>query len=260
MNTRQKLDRWRRGRFGPEPTPERWLFLVGCYNSGTTLLHDLLAEHPGIGSLPTEGQFLTDQLVVPKDVGLARQWAIRPELFRMTEHDGAAVDVSRIKRQWGARFNDLRRPVLLERSPPDAARTRWLQRHFAPASFIGIVRDGIAVSEGIRRRAGHSLTDAARQWACSNEIMLEDFARLERTLLVRYEELTARPDEVIAEVFEFAGLPPLDAPIGEREFAVHGARSPIRNMNDRSAGALTDAERAEIRAVAGPLLDRLGYS
>lgn len=260
MNTRQRLDRWWRGRFGPLAAPERWLFVVGCYNSGTTLLHDLLAEHPAIGSLPTEGQFLTDQFVVPRDVGLARQWAIEPARFRLTEDDGASIDVERIKRQWGARFDDVSRPVLLERSPPDAARTRWLQRHFRPATFVGIVRDGYAVAEGIRRRAGHPLELAAHQWAAANEIMLADFAHLDRAMLVRYEELTERPDDVIAAVCAFTGLPEMPSSLTGRRFAVHDEHSTVRNMNGRSIAALSVDERAEIRRVAGPMLDELGYA
>ena len=39
--------------------PKKWLFLVGCYNSGTTLLRDILNEHPEIKGLPLEGVRLT---------------------------------------------------------------------------------------------------------------------------------------------------------------------------------------------------------
>ena len=35
--------------------PEKWLFVVGCYNSGTTLIADALADHPQIAALPDEG-------------------------------------------------------------------------------------------------------------------------------------------------------------------------------------------------------------
>lgn len=260
MNARQKLDRWWRGRVGPIPTPERWVFVVGCYNSGTTLLHALLAEHPAVGSLPTEGQFLTDGFVLPREVGLPRQWALRPDLFRMTERDSAKVDADRIKRQWSGRFDDADRPVLIEHSPPNAGRTRWLEQNFVPASFVGIVRDGFAVSEGIRRRAGHSLTDAALQWATSNQIMLTDFEQVERSILVRYEELTERPDEVIASILDFLGLAPGATVTAGREFSIHDVQSSIRNMNDRSLTALTNDERREIEGVAGPMLRRLGYA
>ncbi|MBK9319321.1 MAG: sulfotransferase [Bacteroidetes bacterium] len=44
------------------PEPEKWVFILGCYNSGTTLLHKLLATHSDIGSMPNEGQFYSSQL------------------------------------------------------------------------------------------------------------------------------------------------------------------------------------------------------
>lgn len=236
------------------------MFLVGCYNSGTTLLHDLLASHPEVGSLHTEGQFLTDQLVLPKAVGLSRLWASQPQHFQLDEDGGAGVDVDKIKRQWGAKFDHPHRPVLIEKSPTNAARTRWLQRHFAPASFIGIIRDGFAVAEGIHRKAGHSLEEAAQQWARSNQIMLDDFEHLERKQIVRYEDLTERPGEVLAETYAFLGLQAHDEGLDEREFAVHEQTSKIRNMNDRSMAALDEAQRGEILAAAGDVLRRLGYA
>ena len=39
--------------------PEKWLFLVGCYNSGTTILRDIVASHPNVSDLPFEGVKLT---------------------------------------------------------------------------------------------------------------------------------------------------------------------------------------------------------
>lgn len=248
------------GRFGPTPRPERWVFVVGCYNSGTTLLHTLLAEHPAVGKLPREGQFLTDQLAIPRELGIPRLWALEPQLFRLTEADGHDIDAARIKRQWGGRYDDHRRPYLAEHSPTNAGRTRWLQQHFRPASFVGIVRDGNAVVAGMRRKAGHSVADGARQWAESNRIMLDDFEHLDHAIVVRYEELAARPDEVVGEVLDFLGLPPRPDAIGDRPITVHGERSPIRDMNERSSAELTDADRLEIRRVAGAMLDRLGYS
>lgn len=79
----------------PVPRPRKWLFLVGCYNSGTTLLAELLSRHPDISALPTEGHFITDQFVKDYDVGLPRMWAGREELFRLTEAD-AGPDAVRV--------------------------------------------------------------------------------------------------------------------------------------------------------------------
>lgn len=250
----------RAARFGPLPSPARWVFLVGCYNSGTTLLHDLLAMHPHVGSMPDEGQFFTDQLPVPRDLGLRRLWALKPELFQLDENAGPHVNLQRLQRQWGAKFNDPARPVLIEKTPTNAARTRWLQARFSPASFVGIIRDGRAVAEGIRRKTGCDLESAARQWALSNEIMLRDFEHLRHKRLVKYEQLTADPDGVVADLLTFLELPPLTRELGASEWAIHEQRSVIVNMNSRSFQALSGEDMTTIEREAGSLLHRLGYT
>jgi hypothetical protein len=250
----------RAARFGPLPRPQRWLFLVGCYNSGTTLLHDLLATHPMIGSMPDEGQFFTDQLPIPRELGLRRLWALQPELFWLDENAGKDVDVDRLLRQWGAVFNDPARPVLMEKTPTNAARTRWLQARFAPAYFVGIVRDGRAVAEGIRRKTGHDLGSAARQWSRSNEIMLQDFDHLQHKRLVTYERLTAEPNAVVSELLEFLELPVLSEELGTREWNIHEQRSAVVNMNPRSLQALSPSDLETIHREAGALLRRFGYT
>jgi hypothetical protein len=247
------------GRFGRTPSPEKWVFIVGCYNSGTTLLHQLLGSHERCGSMPSEGQYYTTELLVPRSVGLPRLWALEPERFHLTEESQPPIDVTRLKRQWGGFYNDPHRPVLLEKTPVNAARIRWLQKHFENAHFIAIVRNGYAVAEGIRRKGGHDIGLAATQWARSNQIMLEDLPNLRKHLLVRYERLTEAPDEVLCEMLGFLELEAVGVSATNRSWRVHRDQSEIRNMNPRSFAALSAADRDCIRYQAGYMLDRFGY-
>lgn len=258
-----RLHRELRIAWAPVPRPEKWVFVVGCYNSGTELLLHLLGSHPSIGALPMEGQFLTDELVSDYELGLPRAWALREELFRLTEAD-AGPDPVRLKKEWAIRL-DRSRPVLLEKSPPNAARTRWLQAHFENAHFLAIVRNGYAVAEGIRRKAkpkhrrdGWSVEQAARQWVRSYEILLEDADYLERTLWVRYEDLAERPGEETARILRFLDLEPRALEL-ERPWAVHEREEPIRNMNAESLARLAPDEVRVVSRVAGPMLERFGY-
>lgn len=250
----------------PPPRPAGcWLFLVGCYNSGTTLLAKLLARHPGISAIPTEGHFITDQFLKDYELGLPRMWAAGEHLFRLTE-DSVGPDPERVKKEWGVRL-DTRKPVLLEKSPPNSARTRWLQKHFAPARFVVLVRDGYAVAEGIRRKAdpkhlpeGWPIQDCAHQWVRSYEVLLEDAPHLEHVLWVRYEDLTSDPLRTLNQIVSFAGLPPfpqieLDGPL-----SVHERDEPLRNMNEDSIRRLSDEDLKKITESAAPLLKRFGYA
>ncbi|MFV1985840.1 MAG: sulfotransferase [Gemmatimonadota bacterium] len=247
----------------PLPTGKHWVFLVGCYNSGTTLLSSILATHPEISALPKEGQFLTDQFAADYELHVPRMWTMREDLFRLNEAD-TGPDADRVKREWAMRL-DRSRPVFLEKSPPNAARTRWLQANFEGASFVALVRNGYAVAEGIRRKAephhlkeGWPLADCARQWARSNEILAEDAEHLDRVLWVTYEALTADPTVEIARILEFMG-PSADGIDTERAWDIHERSGTIRDMNQESIDRLSADERAEISAIAGPTLERFGY-
>ena len=187
------------------PTPEAFVFIVGSTNSGTTLLHELVAGHPQVGSLPSEGQFYTRELSRPWVEGKARLWALDPGPYRLGEDD-TEVDVAKIKRQWAVMFDDPSMPVLVERTPVNLLRARWLDRNFAPARFIGLIRHGAAVAEGIHRRTGHSIGDCARQWVRATETMLRDAAQMQSYLVVRYEDLTEDIERSMGGIWSFIGL------------------------------------------------------
>jgi Sulfotransferase family len=248
----------------PVPRPAKWVFVVGCYNSGTELLCRILERHPGISALPQEGQFLTDQFPSDYELGLPRMWALREDLFRLTEND-PGPDPVRLKKEWATRL-DSSRPALLEKSPPGAARTRWLQRHFANSHFLAIVRNGYAVAEGIRRKAepkhlkdGWPLELCARQWARSNEILLEDAAHLERVHWIRYEDLTERPAETLTATLKFLDLGSTEGLDLGTAFSVHERNEPIANLNAASIERLGAEDRAVVTRIAEPMLRHFGY-
>jgi len=252
----RKLD----GTFGPLPSPEKWVFIVGCYNSGTTLLHRLLAQHPLIGSMKAEGQFYTDQLPIPQELDLPRLWALRPDIFELNENSEQRIDVRKIKKQWGAHFDDYRKPILIEKSPTNAARTRWLQKHFENAHFIGIVRNGYAVAEGIRRKTGQDVGLAAKQWAVSNEIMVRDFAYLNRKMLVSYEKMTENPGCILTEISQFIGISYQEQSYEAVTYKIHEQESSIYNMNQQSIQKLTNKDIEVINGNCGNTLRKFGYS
>ena len=60
--------------FGNELQPDRWIFIIGCNNSGTTLLKSILTKHPLIAGFTREGVYLTDRLPFPEQFGWPRMW------------------------------------------------------------------------------------------------------------------------------------------------------------------------------------------
>lgn len=250
----------------PLTEPQRWLFVVGCYNSGTTLLTRLLEKVPGVSVLPTEGQFLTDELPADYELGVPRMWALREDLFRLTEKDDAP-DADRLKREWLMRL-DRQQPVFVEKSPPNTARTRWLQRHFPNAHFVAILRDPYAVAEGIRRKAeplhlagGWPIELCARQWRRSYEVLNEDAEYLQHLLWLHYEDLTADPNRELKRVIEFLSLPQDASSLRtEGHWSVHERREPIRNLNHESIDRLSADDIRAITAEIGSLRGEFGYA
>ncbi len=248
----------------PVPRNKQWVFLVGCYNSGTTLLAELMGQHQAISALPTEGHFITDEFVKDYDVGLPRMWVGREEFFYLTEDD-QGPDPDRIKKEWGMRL-DLSRPVLLEKSPPNTAKTRWLQKHFENPYFIGIVRNGYAVAEGITRKGnpqhladGWPIEMSAYQWKRSNEVLEKDAKHLKHLIWISYEELTADPLATLNKLAAFLGISRFDDVDFDKSWSVHEKDEPIRNMNQESIDRLSREQIDKINEVAGDMLDHYGY-
>lgn len=250
----------------PLVRPEKWVFVVGCYNSGTELLMNLLDAHAAISSLPTEGQFLTDQLPRDYDLGVPRMWVLREDVFRLNELDDGP-DVVRLKKEWLSRV-DLGNRIFVEKSPPNAARTRWLQAHFENAHFIAIVRNGYAVAEGIRRKAephhlsgGWPIDLSARQWNRSNEILLCDAEHLDRIRWTRYEDLVESPERELGRLLEFLDLPASDVSSIDprRPRKIHERQEPLRNLNAESIARLTPDELRVVTREAGAMLEHFEY-
>ena len=238
-----------------------WLFVLGLNNSGTTLVADLLKSHPRMRWLPNEGQYLTAGLPLPRDYGVPRKFAERLDVFHWTEANDPGPAL-RIQFDWAVHYQD-RPGILLEKSPPNTMRSRWLQHNFRPSRFLAITRHPYAVCEGIRRREGHSIEEAASHWKLSNATMLDDITRLEHCLFVTYEELCARPQDYLQRLQAFLGLEvPFEARLLSTPRRIHnidGTPELIRNFNERSLEQLSHRDLATIDRIAGPLMERLGY-
>lgn len=242
-----------------EPQPEKWVFIVGCYNSGTTLLHHVLAEHPEVGSMPNEGQFYSSQLPRGADYNLPRLWALQPDLFYLNENSTPPINAVKLRREWAYFFNYPRRNILIEKTILNAARTKWLQKNFKNAYFISLFRNGYAVSEGIHRKEKHDIELAATQWAASNRILLNDLPQLNNHLQIKYEELVADPAATMKNVTSFLGIKEMDESVFSKNFKIHKVDASITDMNQASISRLDSHQVNVINQIAGDVLVSLNY-
>lgn len=176
--------------------------------------------------------------------GIGRVFSQRLDLFRWTEASDTSC-LPRLRYDWACRFSQ-GRGFLLEKSPPNTLRSRWLQHHFTPSRFIALVRHPYAVCEGITRRTRYSIAEAATHWALVHRILTEDMPHLDRTLVVRYEDLCERPAEYLARLESFLDLPtPFDPALLGRHFRSHnidGTPRRLQNLNERSLQRLSRAD------------------
>ncbi len=195
----------------------RFVFVCGLQRSGTTMLYRYLSEHPEISKLEgtarpgNEGQH--NQTVYPAAAthGRAGRFAFMSE-SRLTEASPLVTDANRqtLFQEW-ARFWDLERPYLMEKSPPNMIRTRFLQAMFPDSYFVVILRHPIAVSCATQKWSDTRPHSLMKHWFAAHDIFAGDVPHLRRVHVVRYEDLVADPDGVLGGVFAFLDLDDFEA-------------------------------------------------
>jgi hypothetical protein len=240
----------------------QWVFLVGCNNSGTTLIHDTLAATGLFSFMPHEGQRYTSVLRRAHRRGHARVWSEHLEELALDQSD--SIDcVPRLVFDWVREAEQPLKSAFLEKTTANAVRMRWLDRAFPRASFIGVVRNGYAVVEGIKRKGRQPALRAIRHWVRVNQIMLQDARAVRRFRLVRYEDFVTTPHDVVLSLVKFLGIDMGSGGGALGEGAVLAQPSPgqhVRDMNAGSISRLSIDEKAVVAAEAADLMLRLGYA
>ena len=252
--------------------PNKWVFIVGCYNSGTTLLQELMAQHPMMSALQDEGTVLTGCLNRPEDFGWTRMWAeCEAQVSLGANNDGSACRAQTIKRHWSHFYRRDPDALLLEKSIVNATRIPFLAAHFRPAYFIYIRRNGYAVVEGIHRKARpgaypqqnyldkYPIELCAKQWHRSAELIESRLPAVSHRLEISYEELCADPGGLLGRIAEFLEIAPFAPPVWERNIEVHGISSRIVNQNASSIDRLSAKDIAEVNSAAAHYLKQYGY-
>ena len=194
-----------------------FVFVGGLHRSGTTLLARAIAKHGEVSgfrkteALANEGQFLQSVYPIAREFGGTGRFGF-DERSHMTEDSPLATDANRDKlvAEW-SRYWNLEQPVLVEKSPPNLLKLRFLQALFAEADFVVIMRHPIAVSYATQKWSETSLDSLLEHWLVCHDIFLEDAPHIERLVLVRYEDFVADPAGVVGRIQERLGLAPSGA-------------------------------------------------
>jgi len=266
--------RWSRLLFSPlqkDHPGKKYVFILGCYNSGTTLLNHIIGAHPEISSLPTEGLALTSGLTRPEDFGWPRMWHMCADKVRLNE-DSRIPDPMRVRKDWSFWY-DKKKQIYLEKSIPNSAKIKWLEKNFDSPYFIWIIRNGYCVAEGIKRRSmniekndfrykkcGYPIAMCAKQWVVNNSVIEKDSESVKNVIKITYEDLVDNLEETAEGIFKWLPVKQKRIKLGKiGEFAFHNETRPIKNMNPESFARLTKSDIKEINLAAGDYLSRCGY-
>jgi hypothetical protein len=195
---------------------QRFVFVAGLHRSGTTLLARLLAAHPEIsgfsdtGVPADEGQHL--QSVYPSDheYGRPGRFGFAPEMH-LTERSPLVSEASArtLFAEWSPHW-DLSCTLLLEKSPPNLIKTRFLQALFPGSAFVVIVRHPIPVSIPTAKwRGTRRYGRLFEHWVRCHALFEADRKHLARVHVLTYEQLVGDPAGVLEEIFEFLGVEPI---------------------------------------------------
>lgn len=198
-----------------------FVFVCGLHRSGTSVLFRSLRDHPEISGF--------ENTASPEDEGMHLQTVYRPsgayggagefafhEQAHLTEQSPLVTEENRRKlwSEW-APYWDLSKRFLLEKSPPNIVRTRFLEAMLPRTSFILMMRHPLAVSFATRKWYRHyrinwrSLSRIMEHWLVAHEIFLEDQQHLKSaSMVIKYEDFVAEPQLWVSKIQAMLGMEP----------------------------------------------------
>lgn len=250
-------------RGGPEG--RRFLFVCGLHRSGTTIVTNALREHPEIsgfrdtGEREDEGQFLQSVYPVARVYGGPGRFAFAPEAHVTEASPLVTPDNGRRMFDEWARYWDLSRPVLMEKSPPNLTKARFLQALFPDSWFLVVTRHPVGVSYATftRRPKRTRFLEVVDHWVHAHEVFEGDLPHLRRVLVLPFESFVADPDAALARVHEFVGV----APVPNRLEIKRDTNDPYFAMwRELVARRLAGRKARALAARLEPRVRRFGYS
>lgn len=256
---------------GLRPSELPLLFICGLHRSGTSALARLLGSAPGIHAMThtgvpeDEGQHLQDVFAPASVHGGPGLFALDPKSHLTESSELATTDNARaILRAWAPHWHladgqCLRwgaRPgtaVVLEKSPPNLVRTRFLQRLFPMARFVVLRRHPAVVAASTQKMCpDRDVTTLLQHWLAAHHQYDADAPHLAVVHELRYEDLLADPGTSLRQLAEAVGM---DGRF-DRSLLEPGHTEPHLRTWRRISAAIPPADLRQVEA----RIHRYGYS
>ncbi|GAA3563788.1 sulfotransferase [Snuella lapsa] len=187
------------------------LFIGGLHRSGTSILSSMISSSKNVSafnntSVPeNEGQHLQTIYKPAHEHGGPGKFAF-DETAILTEksHLINKKNKKTIFQEWSS-YWDLSKEILLEKSPPNMIRTRFLQSLFPNTYFVTIIRHPLFVSFATQKWTRAPIENLLEHWICAHKIYFHDKSHLKKSITICYEELIKSPGKVLQLIDSFLG-------------------------------------------------------
>lgn len=259
------------------------VFVVGMNGSGTTMLLDRLGQHPDLYAFPLETHVLPYFMRgesrygdLADDSNFLRLWEeMRSAYSLQTANKGRPVELpsdwkdtrrsaagvfDRLVRVFSTRKGKVR---WAEKTPMHVLHMIELSAAFPGSRFVHMVRDGRDCAASNHRRWGRHPEGTMYRW---KQVFREGRRQGQmlgsRYLELKYEDLTANPEECLAGVCDFLDLE-FDNRIllsekRRREVSRYETNKIVQSKST-SRGYFSESQYRTLERIAGRVLADLGY-
>ncbi|MGR3318948.1 MAG: sulfotransferase family protein [Candidatus Anammoxibacter sp.] len=191
---------------------QKLVFITGLHRSGTSLLFRILRDHPDIsgfrdtGAHEDEGQHLQSVYLPAGRYGGAGRFGFNDSAY--LDETSSLVSESNSKKiflEW-AKHWDIGRPLLIEKSPPNLIRTRFLQALFPNSIFIILLRHPIPTCLATQRWSKTTLFSLIEHWLICYERFEIDKEYIQDFIVMKYEDIVVEPEKQLAKVYDFLNI------------------------------------------------------
>jgi len=247
--------------------PSNVYFVLGCYNSGTTVIKNAIALHSDITVAPVEGDLLTSAFSHYEMMGSPR--CMYADAFQiMQDRKYSMVSSKQAISDWRPWISSEK--IFLEKSISNTLRINSLREAFSGTKFICVTRNLEGVVRGINKRSfpsgifQHILGDnkypanlLIRQWLMFYSLVLDDIDEEKADVyLVSYEKFLSSPADELNNMYTFLGLNEMELAYESGTLNIGGNILHIREQSKGSATKYLDSCNkllSEINEIEGKL-------
>lgn len=204
----------------------RYVFVGGLHRSGTSIAARMVASLQDVAAITgapvpeNEGVYLQGAIAHTALHGQPMHFATDPAQHHIEggRHDNLEVR-DRLTTDWEPWFQPKDVSWRVEKSPVNFSRMRLYQQLFPLSQFIVVLRHPQAVAGAVAKWVDMEGDAAVDHWIAAHEIMRTDTAHLHSAMILRYEDIMARPAaymSAFAAFLQIDGAYDGDLPSGDR--------------------------------------------